>query len=227
MLVNVKEFLEHADIREALYPGKRLVKPCKQIGQYKNHCIVIDWRDPEIISIDIKPGISGKQLAPEVVKEYPVCFQTPTYVKIKVMNDDEEEEKEGEEEEGEEGKSKGKSGGGGKKPAQKKKSLEDIQLIAARFSESAEGHIPSLGEIKEMMVMGVEIAKEAFGTAFTELTRQINHARISATEILAKSANLVTRVTPPGFLKPKGDETQLYKYDREKNADIGTGMSLG
>ena len=229
MLVNVKEFLEHADIQEALYPGKRLVKPCKQIGQYKNHCIVIDWRDPEVISIDIKPGISGKQLAPEVVKEYPVCFQTPTYVKIKVTNDD--KEKEGEEdgeENGEEGKSKGKSGGGGsKKPAQKKKSLEDIQLIAARFSESAEGHIPSLGEIKEMMVMGVEIAKEAFGAAFTELTRQINHARISATEILAKSADLVTRVTPPGFLKPKGNETQVYKYDREKNADIGIGMNLG
>jgi hypothetical protein len=223
MLVDVQKFLDYADIKEALYPGKRLVKPCKQIGQYKNHCVVLDWRDPDVIRIDIKPGISGKHLAPEVVKEYPVCFQTPTYVKIEVVNDNADDD----DDEGEEGKSKGKSDGGGKQPAKKK--LEDIEKIAARFSKSVEGAIPSLGKIKEMVVMGMQIAKEGFAIAFAELTRQIQHAKISATEILAKSADLVTKVTPPAFLKPSGDETVTYKYDREKNADIGVGMnpSLG
>ena len=219
MRVNVKEFLVDADIKEALYPGKRIVKPCKQIGEYKNHCIVVDWRNPDTITIDVRPGLSGKQLAPEMIKKYPVCFQMPTSVKIDVTNDNDEDEEE------EEGKSKGKSGGGGKKPAKKK--LDDIELIAARFGDSAEGQIPALGEIKEMFVMGVEIAKEAFGAAFEELTKQINHAKIAATEILSKAADLVTRVQPPSFMEPKGDETTKYKYDREKNADIGFKMTLG
>ena len=219
MLVDVQKFLEFADIKEALYPGKRLVHPCKQVGQYKNHCVVLDWRDPETIRIEVKPGLTGKQLAPEIVKEYPVCFQTPTYVKIEVVKDEESEE-----EDDDEGKSKGKSGAGGK-ALKKKKNIEDIQQIAARFSKSVEGVIPSLGEIKEMMVMGMQIAKEQFAVAFAELTRQIGHAKISATEILAKSADLVTKVTPPAFLKPKGDEDVTYKYDREKNADIGVGMN--
>tara|TARA_R110001592_G_scaffold144484_4_gene367658 strand:- start:27819 stop:28487 length:669 start_codon:yes stop_codon:yes gene_type:complete len=221
MLINVKEFLDHADVQESLYPGKRIVKPCKQIGQYKNHCVVIDWRDPETINIDVRPGLSGKLLAPEVMKEYPVCFQMPTKVKIKVMNDNDDSKDDDDDEKG----SKGKSGGGGKKPAQKKK-LEDIEVIAARFGNSAEGKIPLLGEIKEMMVMGVEIAKEAFTNAFTELTNQISHAKISATEILSKAADIVTRVQPPGFMKPTGDETANYKYDRDKNANIGFRMSF-
>ncbi len=222
MQVNIKEFLTKADIKEALYPGKRIVKPCKQIGEYKNHCVVVDWRDPDNIQIDIRPGLSGKHLAPEIAKKYPVCFQMPTQVKIKVTNDNDEDE-----DESEEGKSKGKSsgGGGGKKPAKKK--LDDIGLIAARFGDSAEGSIPTLGEVKEMMVMGVEIAKEAFGNAFSELTRQIGHAHIAATEVLAKAADLVTRVAPPSFMEAKGDETANYKYDRNKNADIGFKMSLG
>lgn len=222
MLVDVKKFLEYADIKEAIYPGKRFVKPCKQVGQYKNHCVVIDWRDPDEISINVKPGLSGKHLVPEVIKEYPVCFQTPTFVKIKVINDN--KDKEEDDEEGK-GKSSGKSGGGGKQPARKK--LEDIEQIASRFSKSVEGAIPALGELKEMMVMGMEIAKESMAIAFAELTRQISHAKISATEILAKSANMVTKITPPAFLQPKGDEQVTYKYDREKNADIGMNMSLG
>lgn len=75
--------------------------------------------------------------------------------------------------------------------------------------------------------MGVEIAKEAFSNAFSELTRQINHAKISATDILAKAADMVTRVQPPEFLEPTGDETAGYQYDRERNADIGMKLSLG
>ena len=222
MLLNVKEFLEHADIQESLYPGKRIVKPCKQIGQYKNHCVVIDWRDPDMINIDVRPGLSGKLLEPEMVKKYPVCFQMPTQVKIKVVNEKGDSKDDEDEEKG----SKGKGGSGGKKPAKKKKKLEDMEVIAARFGDSAEGKIPLLGEIKEMVVMGVEIAKEAFANAFAELTHQINHAKISATEILAKAADMVTRVQPPSFMKPTGDETAKYTYDRDKNENIGFRMSF-
>ena len=219
MRVNVKQFLIDSDIKEAIYPGKRIVKKCKQVGEYKNHCVVVDWRDPETITIDIKPGLSGKRIAPEITKKYPVCFQMPTHVVIKVSNDDKDDD------DSEEEKSKGKSGGGGKKPAKKK--LEDIEVIAARFSDSAEGDIPETGTIKEMMIMGVEIAKSAFGAAFTELTEQIQHSHLVVTEVLAKAADMVTRVQPPEFIKPRGDETAQYNYDRDKNADIGFKMSLG
>lgn len=221
MYINVKQFLDDADITEALYPGKRIVKKCKQVGEYKNHCVVIDWRDPETITIKIKPGLSGKNLAPEITKKYPVCFQMPTNVVIKVTNDNDSDD----DDEGDGEKSKGKSGGGGKKPAKKK--LEDIEVIAARFSDSAEGEIPTMGTIKEMVIMGVEIAKNAFSAAFAELTHQIHHAHLVMTEVLAKAADMVTRVQPPEFMKPKGNETAQYSYDRDRNADIGFKMSLG
>ncbi|MGH1404844.1 MAG: hypothetical protein ACRBDL_11445 [Alphaproteobacteria bacterium] len=220
MHVNLEKFLEEADVKETLYPGKRVVKPCQQIGEYKNHCVVIDWRTPDTIEIDIRPGLSGKQLAPEVIKKYPVCFQTPTHVKINVVNDNDDDQDDEEEKKG-----KSSGGSGGKKPANKK--LEDVDLIAARFGDSAEGQVPALGEIKEMVVMGLEIAKEAFTNAFSELTRQINHAQIRATDILSKGMDLVTKVAPPSYMEPKGDEKVSYNYDREKNADIGLRMSLG
>lgn len=223
MHVNVEQFLKEADVQEQLYPGKRVVKPCQQSGEYKNHCIVLDWRDPETIKIDVRPGISGKQLAPEVMKKYPVCFQTPTYVNIKVLADDiVNDNEEDDEEEGKKGKS---GGGGGKKPAKKK--LTDIEMIAARFGEEAEGKIPSLGEIKEMVVMGAKIAKEGFTNAFSELTRQMKHAQVRATDILSKGMDMVTKVAPPSYMEPKGDEKISYNYDREKNADIGMKMTLG
>ena len=225
MQINVKQFLIDADITEAVYPGKRIIKQCKQVGEYKNHCVIVDWRDPETITIDIKPGLSGKHLAPEIVKKYPVSFQMPTHVVIKVTNDNSNEDEDEDEDEEDEGKSKGKSGGGGKKPARKK--LEDIEVIAARFGDSAEGEIPTKGNIKEMVIMGVEIAKNAFGAAFAELTEQIHHAHLVMTEVLAKAADMVTRVQPPEFIEPKGDETALYNYDRDRNADIGFKMSLG
>lgn len=221
MKVDLQKFLNEADFKDEVYPGKRIVKPCKQVGEFKNHCVVVDWRDPDTIRVDIRPGLSGKQLAPEMVKQYPVCFQTPTFVKINVVNDNKTEDEEDEEK----GKSSGKGGSGGKKPAKKK--LEDIELISARFEKSADGSIPSFGEIKEMMVMGMKIAQEAFGQAFGELTKQIGHAKIAATELLAKAANVVTRVTPPEYVTPKGDETAKYQYDRERNADIGMKMTMG
>jgi len=62
MQVNVKQFLEEAGITEAFYPGKRLVHSCRQPGEYKSHCVVLDWRNPDKIKIEVKAGLSGKDL---------------------------------------------------------------------------------------------------------------------------------------------------------------------
>jgi hypothetical protein len=215
MRVNVKEFLEQSGITETFYPGKRLVHKMRQTGEYKSHCVVLDWRNPDKIRIEVKAGLSGKDLEPKKLKYYPVCFQAPTYVDLDVVNDNDEDEDE--ESKG----SSGKGGGGGKQP---KKSLKNV---SSAFGTAMEGAIPQLGTIVEMVVLGKEIAKEAYGKVMAELSHQIEHLKISATDMLAKASDLVTRYTPPSFLQPKGDEQKTYKYDRVKNADIGFKQSLG
>lgn len=223
MLVNIKNFLKEAGILDTFYPGKRLVKACKIPGEFKSHCVVVDWTNPEKIRLEVKAGISGKQLPNQEIKKYPVSFQSPTYVEID-MTAEKRKEDEGDEE-GEGKASGGKGGSGGKKPLIKKK-LEDVELITNRFVNSAEGYVPNVGTIKEIVVMGMKIAKDSFASVMSELTKQISHAVVATTELLAKASDLVTRVQPPSFLKPKGDETAKYKYDREKNADIGFRPSL-
>lgn len=227
MKINVQQFLQDAGITEPFYPGKRLVQPMRQPGDYKSHCVVLDWRDPARIRIEIKPGLSGKDLAVEQVKQYPVSFQTPTFVEIEVIDettsqrasaeDDEEEEKGG---------ARGKSGGGSK--GQKKRSLSEISgFMNKAFSAIAEGKIPSGGQIVEMVVMGLQVSKEAFGNVFAQLTEQMAHAKIATTDLLAQAGKFITKYTPPAFLQPKGNEDKVYKYDAVKNADIGfTGPGL-
>lgn len=214
MQLNIKEFLHEAEIDEAFYPGKRLVKTCRVAGEFKSHCVVLDWRNPDKIRIEIKAGLSGKSLDPKELKYYPVSFQSPTYVDIEVVNDNKEDDTEEEE-----GKASGKGGSGGKKP---KKSLKDISALAMdAFGAVAEGKVPELGTIVEMMVMGKEIAAEAYGEVMKTLTTQIEHGKIIATDLIAKAGKFVTKYTPPSFMKPTGNEDATYKYNREKNADIG------
>lgn len=214
MKINLKEFLDEAGITEPLYPGKRFVHSCKQTGEFKSHCVVFDWRDPEKLRIEVRAGLSGKQLEPKELKYYPVSFQAPTYVDIEFVNDNADDE------EDEDSKGKAKGGSGSKKPAKKK--LEDVKSMAAdAFGKVMEGKVPELGEIVEMFVMGKEVAKEAYAQVMEKLAKQINHAKIGATELLAQAGKFVTKYTPPAFMKPAGDEDASYKYDREKNADIG------
>ncbi|MEZ5814480.1 MAG: hypothetical protein R3E13_07185 [Alphaproteobacteria bacterium] len=223
MQVNVKEFLEESGITEAFYPGKRLVHSCRQPGEYKSHCVVFDWRDPGKIKIEIKAGLSGKDLEPARLKYYPVSFQTPTYVNIEVINDN----KESEDEDGEEtGKgTSGKGGSGGKKP---KRKLEDVKLMASdAFGSVSEGKTPELGKIIEMVVLGTQIAAEAYANVMGNLAHGIAHAKVSTTDMLAQAGKFVTKYMPPSFMKPTGDEQASYKYDREKNADIGYKSGLG
>lgn len=202
MQVNITEFLKETHIEEQFYPGKKLVKPYPQPGEFKSHSVVLDWRVPERIRIDLRAGAKGIDLPADRLKNYPVSFQTPTYVEIEVAGNDDDED---------EGEAKGKSsgGGGGKKP-KKKKSLN-------AFSRATEGKIPETGKITEMVVMGMKVAAEAFATVFDTLKEQMKHAKVGPTELLAKAGNFVTRYTPPSFMQPKGDETAVYKYDRIKN----------
>ena len=67
-----------------------------------------------------------------------------------------------------------------------------------------------------MMVAGKEVAVEKFGQVIGELTHQIEHGKVIVTELLSKASDMVTKYEPPSFLKPKGDETAKYSYDREK-----------
>lgn len=227
MKVNVKEFLEESGIKEPFYPGKRLVHQCAQQGDYKSHCVVLDWRDPDKIRIDVKPGLTGRDLDPKQLKYYPVSFQTPTYVEIEVLNDALKNLNDNEDDE-EETKGKSSSSGGGKGAKKKKTELSDIKSLAFdAFGEAGEGKVPENGNILEMVVMGVQIAKEAFGAVFETFKHQVSHAKVSATDLLAHAGEFVTKYTPPEFMQPKGDETAQYKYDREKNADIGYRPGLG
>lgn len=219
MQVNVKEFLKEAGITDAFYPGKRLVKQCRQSGDFKSHCVVFDWRDPSKIRVEVKAGLSGKDLEPKKLKYYPVSFQAPTYVDVEIVNDNEDED------ETEGSGSKGKSGSGGKKPKKDLKSMKSLAMNA--FGTAMEGKIPDLGKVVDMVVAGTEIAKEAYGRVLEKFAQQIEHGKIAATDLLAKAGDYVTKYTPPSFMKPTGDEQVTYKYDREKNADIGFSRNLG
>ncbi|MBP7721168.1 MAG: hypothetical protein KA155_01395 [Alphaproteobacteria bacterium] len=211
MKVNVKQFLEEAGITEAFYPGKRLVHACRQEGQFKSHSVVLDWRNPEKIRIELRAGLTGKELSIKELKSYPVSFQMPTFVDIEIINDNKDDDKEG--------KSSGSGGGGGKSP---KKSLESMRSLASEaFGSVREGKIPEMGKIVEMVIMGTKVAAEAYGKVMGVLAKQLQHAKIQATDLLAQAGDFVTKYTPPAFMAPTGDEQKVYKYDREKNADIG------
>lgn len=84
--MTVKEIIEAAGIKEPFYPGKKIVVPLRQAGEYKSHCIVYDWHDPDKIKIEVKAGLSGKNLAPKELAKYPVSLQVPTIIEFDVSN---------------------------------------------------------------------------------------------------------------------------------------------
>lgn len=195
MQVNIKEYLNETGLEEQMYPGKRVVKKLPQPGEHKSHCVVYDWRAPDTLRIDIKAGLSGKDLNRKDLGKYPISFQAPTYLEIDTSDAHNQnaaieatDEEEGDEE-GEEG-SSGKGGGGGKKPAMKKN-------MFAAFSNVVEGRIAELGEVKKLVVMGKEIAKEAFGSVMKVIAAQIKNAAVVPVNILA-SVTKVTVATPGG-----------------------------
>lgn len=214
MNVNIEKLLDECNLKEKIYPGKRVVQKMPQPGDFKSHCVVYNWQIPETLRIEVRPGTSGRILAPKDLKKYPVSFQAETYVDIGIVNEDDEEE------EGSKGKAGGK-GGGGKKPKKKKKSS------LSSFSSVAEGKLPNAGEIKKMVVMGKEIAQEAMATMLEALVAQIRKVKVAPIDLMADAGKLVTKYMPPSFMEAKGDVKDMkpYKYDREKNEPMFGGMA--
>jgi hypothetical protein len=190
MNVQIKELIEKTGLKEPLYPGKRLVQLCA-VGPFKSHCIVYDWRDPAQLKIEIRAGTQGRILPLKELKKYPVSFQADTHVIIEIAGDDEEE---------------GKAGSGSRSP---KKGLSG-------FAKVAQGKLPDIGRIKEMVVMGKEIAEEAYARVMDTLVSQIEKLKIAPTDLLAKAGDYITKYTPPSFMQPKGDEQASYAYDHDK-----------
>jgi hypothetical protein len=82
--IDIKEFLAKAGLEEPLYPGKRIVKKLPQAGEYKSHCVVYDWRNPEKITVEVKAGLSGRDLDPKELAKYPPSLQSKTFIEINV-----------------------------------------------------------------------------------------------------------------------------------------------
>ncbi len=225
MQINIQQFIQQAGLSEPFYPGKRVVKAFPQPGEYKSHCVVYDWHDPSRIRIEIKAGLSGKDLATKELVKYPISFQAPTFIEIDVKTgaiktlrtSDEDED------EGSDGR-KGKSGGGGKRPALNK---DEQRSSLFSFSSAAEGLVADAGKLVNMVVMGMQIAEEAYGKILDKFHSQIEHGKIAATDLMAAAGKLITKYTPASFLKPTGNEDKVYKYNREKNEPMFVGMNPG
>jgi hypothetical protein len=87
MEVNIEEILNKAGLDEPLYPGKKVVKKLKQTGEFKSHCVVYDWRNPDKIVVEVKAGLSGRDLPPEELRNYPVSLQSKTGFVIEIADD--------------------------------------------------------------------------------------------------------------------------------------------
>lgn len=221
MQVNIKELVEETGLNEKIYPGKKLVKKYAQPGEYKSHCVTFDWRSSDLLKVELKAGLTGRDLDLGDLKNYPVSYQAPTFIELvtdQFNNEDLQEEDEEDETEG-----KGKSGGGGKKPATKK--LEDGELSLNAFDKVTDGQIPELGEIEKFVVMGKELAQEAFAQAFENFKEQLHQTKVMAMDIMKGVSDIIQKATPGGGLEAKGDETVKYKYNAEKTAPLFGAMS--
>ena len=185
MNVDIQDFLDRCGLEEKLYPGKRFIKKLPKAGEHRSHCVEYDWRDPGVLHIEVKAGLSGHTLAAKDLKKYPVSFQSRTYVDFAIsagaLENHEDEDKDGESD-------KGKSGGGGKAPRKR---------IHA-FTDMMRGHIPDLAAVKKMVVMGKDIGHGAVQAMLESLAAQIRNLSIAPVNLLAEVSK-VTRVAPGGF----------------------------
>ena len=218
MKVDIKDLLSSAGLDdEPFYPGKRIVKKFVQHGEHKSHCMVFSWND-DLIRAELKAGVNGTTLDPRELRKFPVSFQAPTYLEIEAMNDNRDDDEE------DDGGARGKSGGGGKRPAMKKPLDQALSSMNA-FARGADGNVSTLGEIKKFVVMGKEIAREAFAQAYENLRQQLSQSKIMAMDLMKGVADIIHRATPGGGLAPRGDETIKYKYDAEKTAPMFGGLT--
>ena len=221
MQVNIQELVNKSGLDEKIYPGKKLVKKYVQPGEYKSHCVAFDWRT-DVLRVELKAGLNGRDLDLSDLKNYPVSYQAPTYLEL-VSDNAVKAEEEDEVEEEDEDETKGKSGGGGKKPAMKK--LEDSEMSLSAFDKVTEGLVPEMAEIEKFVVMGKELAQEAFAQAFENLKEQLHQTKVMAMDIMKGVSDIIKKATPGGGLEAKGDESINYKYDTDKNAGLFGGMA--
>ncbi len=85
MQTTVRDLLKMAGVEEKFYPGKRIIQQKRQPGQFKSYCVVFDWRDPDLIRVEIKAGLSGKDLPKEELRNYPISLQSPTWFEFEVQ----------------------------------------------------------------------------------------------------------------------------------------------
>ncbi len=220
MQVNVQELVKKSGLNEKIYPGKKLVKKYVQPGEFKNHCVAFDWRS-DVLRVELKAGMTGRDLDQKDLKNYPVSYQAPTFLEL--VSNDLIEAKDSDIEDEEEDETKGKSGGGGKKPATKK--LEDSQISLSAFDKVTEGLIPEMAEIQKFVVMGKELAQEAFAQAFENLKEQLHQTKVMAMNIMKGVNDIIKKATPGGGLQAKGDESINYQYDTDRNAGLFGGMA--
>ena len=218
MQVNIQELVKETGLDEKIYPGKKLVKKYVQPGEFKSHCVVFDWRS-DLLRVELKAGLSGHNLDLSDLKNYPVSYQAPTFLELITDNDNSEDDTEDEDED----ETKGKSGGGGKKPPMKK--LEESDLSLSAFDKVTDGQIAEMGDIQKFVVMGKELAQEAFAQAFDNLKEQLHQTKVMAMDVMKDVGDLIKKATPGGGLEAKGDESVKYKYDVEKTVGLFGGMS--
>jgi len=218
MQVNIQELVKETGLDEKLYPGKKLVKKYAQPGEYKSHCVTFDWRSSELLRVELKAGLTGRDMDLKDLKNYPVSYQAPTFLEL-ITNDNDEENKEEDDEEETEGKG---GSGGGKAP---KKGLEDSELSLSTFEQVTDGQVSEYGQIEKFVVMGKEIAQEAFAQAFENLKEQLHQTKVMAMDVMKGVSDIIQKVTPAAGLEAKGDESVKYKYDSEKTAPLFGAMS--
>lgn len=221
MQVNVKELIDQAGLSEPMYPGKKYVKKYPLPGEYKSHCIVFDWHDSKLLHVELKAGLNGRTLDLVDLKKYPVSYQARTYLEIVTGEADREKKKEDEEDEDGDG-ARGKSGGGGKKPAVR---LEDQTINLSAFGKAMDGQVPTLGDLNKFVIMGKEIAKEAFAQAYENFMTQLHQTKVMAMDLMKGVSDIIVKATPGGGLEARGDETIKYKYDAEKTAAMFGGLT--
>jgi hypothetical protein len=221
MQVNIQELVKETGLNEKIYPGKKLVKKYVQPGEFKSHCAVFDWRS-DICRFELKAGLTGRDLDLSDLKKYPVSYQAPTFLELVAgAGFDQHDETE---EDDEEGDAKGKSGGGGKKPS---KRLEESELSLNAFDKVTDGKIPEMAEIQKFVVMGKELAQEAYAQAFENLKEQLHQTKVMVMDIMKNVGDVIKKATPGGGLEARGNETVKYEYNPERNAGLFGGMQPG
>ena len=79
--MNLADILSKAGLdSDDLRPGESFVRAFPaEAESHDGHCMVIDWTNPLRLVIRIKPGLTGEDLPPEELDNYPIWLQKDTF----------------------------------------------------------------------------------------------------------------------------------------------------